>query len=99
MIKVESPAGDETRTWGPPFARGTQAVKEASDSANAKENEERTEGGSEVEYDELGRIRYRGPGTVDARGVSTYFLAANRNKRSIVIDFKKARVKQPHKHA
>jgi crotonobetainyl-CoA:carnitine CoA-transferase CaiB-like acyl-CoA transferase len=42
VIKVESPEGDETRTWGPPFAEGESA----------------------------------------------YFLCVNRNKRSIVVDFK-----------
>ncbi|MGE5642118.1 MAG: CaiB/BaiF CoA transferase family protein, partial [Byssovorax cruenta] len=42
VIKVESPEGDETRGWGPPFAAGESA----------------------------------------------YFLCVNRNKRSIVIDFK-----------
>src|SRR5512141_328415 len=42
IIKVESPEGDETRTWGPPFAEGESA----------------------------------------------YYLCVNRNKRSIVVDFK-----------
>ena len=42
IVKVESPAGDETRTWMPP----------------------------------------------DRDGVSTYYLSINRNKRSIVLDFK-----------
>jgi crotonobetainyl-CoA:carnitine CoA-transferase CaiB-like acyl-CoA transferase len=42
VIKVESPEGDETRTWGPPFAEGESA----------------------------------------------YYLCINRNKRSIVVDFK-----------
>jgi crotonobetainyl-CoA:carnitine CoA-transferase CaiB-like acyl-CoA transferase len=42
VIKVESPEGDETRGWGPPFAAGESA----------------------------------------------YFLCVNRNKRSIVLDFK-----------
>ena len=42
VIKVESPEGDETRGWGPPFAEGESA----------------------------------------------YYLCVNRNKRSIVIDFK-----------
>ena len=42
VIKVESPEGDETRTWGPPFAEGESA----------------------------------------------YYLCVNRNKRSIVVDFK-----------
>src|SRR6476620_127619 len=41
VIKVESPAGDETRTWLPP----------------------------------------------EREGVSTYYLAINRNKRSIILDF------------
>jgi len=45
VIKVESPEGDETRGWGPPFAG-------------------------------------------EARGESAYYLCVNRNKRSIVIDFK-----------
>ncbi len=44
VIKVESPAGDETRTWLPP----------------------------------------------DRDGVATYYLAINRNKRSIVLDFNDA---------
>ena len=44
VVKVESPSGDETRTWGPPFA---------------------------------------------ANGQSAYFMSANRNKRSIVLDLKK----------
>ena len=43
VIKVESPLGDETRTWQPP---------------------------------------------VTSEGVSTYYSAVNRNKRSIVVDFK-----------
>src|SRR5512147_247819 len=42
VIKVESPDGDETRTWGPPFVNGESA----------------------------------------------YYLCVNRNKRSIVVDFK-----------
>src|SRR5215472_894646 len=42
VIKVESPAGDDTRTWMPP----------------------------------------------DRHGVATYYLAINRNKRSIILDFK-----------
>lgn len=46
VIKVESPTGDDTRSWGPPFVGGP---------------EERE---------------------------STYFLAANRNKESIVLDLK-----------
>ncbi len=44
VIKVESPQGDETRGWGPPFAEGESA----------------------------------------------YYLCVNRNKRSIVVDFKTA---------
>jgi crotonobetainyl-CoA:carnitine CoA-transferase CaiB-like acyl-CoA transferase len=43
VIKVESPGGDDTRTWKPP---------------------------------------------VDSSGAATYFHAANRNKRSLVLDFK-----------
>jgi len=42
VIKVESPQGDETRGWGPPFAEGESA----------------------------------------------YYLCVNRNKRSIIVDFK-----------
>ena len=42
VVKVESPDGDETRGWGPPFAKGESA----------------------------------------------YYLCVNRNKRSIVVDFK-----------
>jgi formyl-CoA transferase len=42
VVKVESPEGDETRGWGPPFAKGESA----------------------------------------------YYLCVNRNKRSIVVDFK-----------
>jgi glutaryl-CoA transferase len=45
VIKVESPEGDETRGWGPPFAGA-------------------------------------------ARGESAYYLCVNRNKRSMVINFK-----------
>src|SRR6185437_12737232 len=44
VIKVESPAGDDTRTWLPP----------------------------------------------DRNGTATYYLSINRNKRSIVLDFKDA---------
>src|SRR5512141_1432237 len=44
VIKVESPEGDETRGWGPPFSEGESA----------------------------------------------YYLCVNRNKRSIVADFKTA---------
>src|SRR5690349_4734958 len=44
VIKVESPEGDETRGWGPPFAAGESA----------------------------------------------YYLCVNRNKRSVVVDFKTA---------
>ena len=46
VIKIESPAGDDTRGWGPPFI------------------------GSEEERE------------------STYFLSANRNKESLVLDLK-----------
>lgn len=50
VIKVERPgAGDDTRSWGPPFLEGA-------------------EGG---------------------RGDAAYYLAANRNKRSVAIDFSK----------
>ncbi len=48
VIKVESPAGDDTRSWGPPFV-GEPGERE-----------------------------------------STYFMAANRNKESIVLDLKDA---------
>ncbi len=44
VVKVESPAGDDTRTWIPP----------------------------------------------DRNGVGTYYMAINRNKRSVVLDFKNA---------
>lgn len=47
VIKIEPPAGDDTRSWGPPFV------------------------GSEEERE------------------STYFLSANRNKESVVLDLKK----------
>ncbi len=46
VIKVESPAGDDTRSWGPPFV-GPEEARE-----------------------------------------STYFLSANRNKESLVLDLK-----------
>ena len=46
VIKIESPTGDDTRSWGPPFV-----------------------------------------GPEDARE-STYFLSANRNKESLVLDLK-----------
>jgi crotonobetainyl-CoA:carnitine CoA-transferase CaiB-like acyl-CoA transferase len=49
VIKVESPDGDDTRSWGPPFAGGD------------------------------------GHGD---QGESTYFLSANRNKESLVLDLK-----------
>src|SRR5678815_4652273 len=42
VVKVESPEGDETRGWGPPFVKGESA----------------------------------------------YYLCVNRNKRSIIVDFK-----------
>lgn len=45
VIKIESPAGDDTRSWGPPFMD-------------------------------------------DAARTSTYFLSANRNKESVVLDLK-----------
>ncbi len=48
VIKIESPTGDDTRSWGPPFV-----------------------------------------GPEDARE-STYFLSANRNKESLVLDLKSA---------
>ena len=48
VIKVESPAGDDTRGWGPPFI-GDEGERE-----------------------------------------STYFMAANRNKESLVLDLKSA---------
>ncbi|BDY29031.1 CaiB/BaiF CoA transferase family protein [Mycolicibacterium mageritense] len=47
VIKVESPTGDDTRGWGPPFAHPDGADRE-----------------------------------------STYFLCANRNKKSITLDLK-----------
>ena len=46
VIKIESPAGDDTRSWGPPFV-GPEEARE-----------------------------------------STYFLSANRNKESLVLDLK-----------
>src|SRR3954468_1300992 len=45
VIKIEPPAGDDTRSWGPPFMD-------------------------------------------DAERTSTYFLSANRNKESVVLDLK-----------
>jgi crotonobetainyl-CoA:carnitine CoA-transferase CaiB-like acyl-CoA transferase len=48
VIKIESPAGDDTRSWGPPFV-GPEEARE-----------------------------------------STYFLSANRNKESLVLDLKSA---------
>ncbi|MFT3872723.1 MAG: CoA transferase [Nocardioides sp.] len=53
VIKVESPTGDDTRAWGPPWAGDADG--------------------------ETGRGRD-----------STYFMAANRNKESIVLDLKEA---------
>ena len=51
VIKVEKPgAGDDTRTWGPPFLHGHEGT----------------------------------------RGDAAYYLAANRNKRSVTIDFAKS---------
>lgn len=50
VIKVEPPAGDDTRSWGPPFVG-----EEAADGAGRE---------------------------------STYFMSANRNKESIVLDLK-----------
>jgi crotonobetainyl-CoA:carnitine CoA-transferase CaiB-like acyl-CoA transferase len=52
VIKIESPKGDDTRSWGPPFV-----------------------------------------GPEDARE-STYFLSANRNKESLVLDLKSDEDKQ-----
>jgi len=50
VIKIEKPgAGDDTRSWGPPFLKGED----------------------------------------DAHGDAAYYLAANRNKRSVTIDFAK----------
>lgn len=49
VIKVEPPAGDDTRSWGPPFV-------DPADGAGSRE--------------------------------STYFLSANRNKESLVLDLK-----------
>ena len=49
VIKVEPPAGDDTRSWGPPFV---------------------------------------GPEDGSADRESTYFLSANRNKESLVLDLK-----------
>src|SRR5207342_1916825 len=46
VIKIEPPAGDDTRSWGPPFV-GPEHARE-----------------------------------------STYFLSANRNKESLVLDLK-----------
>src|SRR6476620_554812 len=53
VIKVESPTGDDTRAWGPPWAGETVST------------------GSATELRD-----------------STYFMAANRNKESIVLDLK-----------
>ncbi len=49
VIKVESGTGDDTRSWGPPWAGAADA---------------------------------------EGRGDATYFLSANRNKESIVLDLK-----------
>ena len=57
VIKVEPPAGDDTRTWGPPFRTPSQS-------------------------------RHQGQPVADASRESTYFLSANRNKESIVLDLK-----------
>ncbi|MFT4287482.1 CaiB/BaiF CoA transferase family protein [Nocardioides sp.] len=55
VIKIEPPAGDDTRSWGPPFVTGTADQDDS---------------------------------------VSTYFLSANRNKESIVLDLKAEADKQ-----
>ena len=47
VIKIESPTGDDTRSWGPPFVGARSDARE-----------------------------------------STYFLSANRNKESLVLDLK-----------
>src|SRR3954463_4304296 len=54
VIKVESPTGDDTRAWGPPWA----VVSTGS------------------------------PGGADESHDSSYFMSANRNKESIVLDLK-----------
>src|SRR3982751_4097979 len=51
VIKIEPPAGDDTRSWGPPFVQPQESAQGA------------------------GRE-------------STYFLSANRNKESLVLDLK-----------
>lgn len=56
IIKIERPgAGDDTRSWGPPFIGDD-------------------DGGDEEQG-------------ADARGDAAYYLCANRNKRSVAIDF------------
>ncbi|MEL7974809.1 CoA transferase [Isoptericola sp. F-RaC21] len=64
VVKIESPAGDDTRGWGPPFVAARRPGTPAAG---------------------FGATTTR-PGPQD--GESTYFLSANRNKESVVLDLK-----------
>ena len=64
VIKVESFQGDDTRQWGPPFAKNKNTDENDRDTIIKNKLETRME------------------------EESAYYLCVNRNKRSIVIDFK-----------
>lgn len=73
IIKLEHPTkGDDTRAWGPPFAKYIEENENNSTSTDSN----------------IHQSHHHTPGNKPYQGESAYFLGVNRNKKSLGINFK-----------
>jgi crotonobetainyl-CoA:carnitine CoA-transferase CaiB-like acyl-CoA transferase len=72
VIKIEPLDGDDTRGYGPPF------LDDAGDDVAS----------ADVTNDDVASVAHRDHATAPERGLSAYFAACNRNKRSIAMDLR-----------
>lgn len=80
VIKVEAPGrGDDTRGWGPPFVAPDDEDQRGAEREVARDRGQPPEAGYHVS-----------PTGASPAAESTYFLSANRNKASIILDLKEA---------